>query len=99
MTLANQYSSFVTPLLEASFKQVMGKHATKCQVSANILLSGQRAVDLPTVIQKEALYCAIGRCAPHLKDVIPFEGWLTHALASEVHENNARSANVAISSY
>jgi hypothetical protein len=52
----------------------------------------QPAIDLPAVIQKEALYCAIGRCAAHLKDVIPFEGWLSHSLASEVRETNARLA-------
>ena len=91
MTLANQYGSFVTPLLAASFKQIMGKYAPK---SSDFLLTGilvQPVVDLPAVIQKEALYCAIGRCSTHLKDVIPFQGWLTYALASEVRENNARS--------
>ena len=94
MTLANQYGSFVTPLLAASFKQIMGKYAPKSSDvphhSPNSILV-QPVVDLPAVIQKEALYCAIGRCATHLKDVIPFQGWLTHALASEVRENNARS--------
>jgi hypothetical protein len=52
----------------------------------------QPAIDLPAILQKEALYCAIGRCATHLKGIIPFEGWLSHSLASEVRETNARLA-------
>lgn len=44
------------------------------------------AVDLGSVVQKEALYCALGRCAHRLKDVIPFDQWLQHTLSVEAKE-------------
>ncbi|KAH9947240.1 ARM repeat-containing protein [Amylocystis lapponica] len=72
MTLANQYHQFVVPMLETTFKQI----------------AGQPSVDLASIIQKEALYCAIGRCASRLKDVIPFDQWLEHTLAAEARETN-----------
>jgi hypothetical protein len=34
-------------------------------------------------LQKEALYCAIGRCAVRLKDRLPFSEWLEKTLAVE----------------
>ncbi|OBZ76700.1 Importin-11 [Grifola frondosa] len=68
MTLANQYQQYVTPLLVTTFNQIVG----------------QPTVDLSSIIQKEALYCAIGRCAHRLKDVIPFDQWLENTLVVEV---------------
>ncbi|KAJ7068412.1 armadillo-type protein [Mycena amicta] len=41
------------------------------------------ATNLQEVIQKEALYCAIGRCAPKLKEIFPFEQWMQITLAAE----------------
>ncbi|KZT71615.1 ARM repeat-containing protein [Daedalea quercina L-15889] len=73
MTLANNYQQYVTPLLDTTFKQA----------------AGQRPVDLPDVVQKEALYCAIGRCATRLKDLIPFGQWLEHTLIAETQDPNA----------
>jgi len=49
-------------------------------------LSVTPAVDLNTVIQKEAIYCALGRCAHRLKKEIPFDQWLQHTLAVEAKE-------------
>ncbi|RDB22808.1 Importin-11 [Hypsizygus marmoreus] len=70
--LANQYPQFVTPLLQATFKQI----------------AAQPSVDLSGVVQKEALYCAIGRCAIRLKNVIPFEEWLESTLTAEARDTN-----------
>ncbi|OAX44518.1 ARM repeat-containing protein [Rhizopogon vinicolor AM-OR11-026] len=72
MTLSSQYKDYVTPLLETTFKQTIA----------------QPTVDLASVIQKEALYCAIGRCATRLRDVIPFSQWLQHNLLAEARETN-----------
>lgn len=47
-------------------------------------------MDLPTIIQKEALYCAVGRCAIRLKDAIPFNQWLETSLVAEAQETNQR---------
>jgi hypothetical protein len=55
------------------------------------MFPGQPTVDLSSVIQKEALYCAIGRCASRLKDVIPFNEWLEHSLVPEARETNPKS--------
>lgn len=46
------------------------------------------ATDLSSVIQKEALYCALGRCAHRLKIEIPFDQWLQHTLSLEAKEPN-----------
>ncbi|KAF9008940.1 armadillo-type protein [Cyathus striatus] len=72
MQLSNQFSDFVAPLLVSTFQQ----------------LAPQRAVELTDIVQKEALYCAIGRCAIRLKGKIPFEEWLTHTLSEEARDTN-----------
>lgn len=72
MTLSSQYKDYVTPLLETTFKQIIA----------------QPTVDSASVIQKEALYCAIGRCAIHLREVIPFSQWIQHNLLAEARETN-----------
>ncbi|KAI0677486.1 ARM repeat-containing protein [Trametes maxima] len=68
MTLATQYPQYVRPLIEQTFKQVVG----------------QQSMELSAIIQKEALYCAVGRCAIRLKESIPFEQWLDTTLIAEV---------------
>lgn len=50
----------------------------------------QSATDLQSVVQKEAIYCAIGRCAPRLRDVIPFTEWIRHYLAAEARGTNPK---------
>ena len=45
--------------------------------------TGLQASDLSSVLQKEALYCAIGRCAHRMKDLIPFDSWLRENLIAE----------------
>ncbi|KAF9247341.1 ARM repeat-containing protein [Melanogaster broomeanus] len=72
MTLAAQYRDYVVPLLETTFKAMIE----------------QPTVDLASVVQKEALYCAIGRCATRLRDVIPFAEWMRHKLVAEARETN-----------
>lgn len=72
MTLANHYRAFVEPMLEATFKS----------------MRPQKAADLSGLLQKEALYCALGRCANRMKDLIPFEEWLNNELSSEAQETN-----------
>ncbi|TFK75774.1 ARM repeat-containing protein [Pluteus cervinus] len=72
MQLNNQYSQYVTPLLASTFEQV----------------AGQPSVDLESVLQREALYCAIGRCAPKLRGVIPFDQWLERTLVAEAKSTN-----------
>ncbi|KAF7301791.1 Importin N-terminal domain-containing protein [Mycena indigotica] len=47
------------------------------------------ANDLQQVIQKEALYCAIGRCAPKLKTILPFQQWMQTTLAAEAQSTNS----------
>ncbi|KAI0352893.1 ARM repeat-containing protein [Trametes cingulata] len=72
MTLASQYPQYVRPLIELTFNQVVG----------------QSSMDLPAIIQKEALYCAVGRCAIRLKESIPFEQWLDTTLIAEAQVTN-----------
>ncbi|KIL00584.1 hypothetical protein PAXRUDRAFT_821482 [Paxillus rubicundulus Ve08.2h10] len=72
MTLAAQYRDYVVPLMETTFKAMIE----------------QSTMDLASVVQKEALYCAIGRCATRLRDVIPFTQWMRHKLVAEARETN-----------
>ncbi|KAL4076110.1 ARM repeat-containing protein [Scleroderma citrinum] len=72
MTLASQYRDYVIPLMTTTFKDIISQSAT----------------DLQSVIQKEAIYCAIGRCASRLRDVIPFTEWMRHYLAAEAKDTN-----------
>ncbi|EKM80164.1 hypothetical protein AGABI1DRAFT_120195 [Agaricus bisporus var. burnettii JB137-S8] len=72
LQLTNHYGDYVIPLLSGLFKQS----------------AVTPAVDLDSVIQKEALYCALGRCAYRLKDEIPFNQWLQHTLSHEAKEPN-----------
>ncbi|CDO76254.1 hypothetical protein BN946_scf184470.g12 [Trametes cinnabarina] len=67
MTLAAQYPQYVRPLIELTFQQLVG----------------QKSTDLPAIIQKEALYCAVGRCAIRLKESIPLGQWLDTSLVAE----------------
>ncbi|KAG6854858.1 hypothetical protein C0991_012048 [Blastosporella zonata] len=46
--------------------------------------------EIRVILQKEALYCALGRCAARLKDVIPFNEWLEHTLSIEVQNPNPK---------
>lgn len=70
MTLASQYRDYVVPLMATTFKDVISQPTTSLQ----------------SIIQKEAIYCAIGRCASRLQDVIPFSEWMRHYLAVEAKE-------------
>ena len=57
---------------------------------SNNLNAAQTSIDLASVVHKEALYCAIGRCATRMKEVIPFNEWLEHTLASEARDTNRK---------
>jgi hypothetical protein len=46
---------------------------------------------LDSVVQKEALYCAIGRCAIRLKNVLQFDVWLQNTFFQEAHDTNPMS--------
>ncbi|KAI0081841.1 ARM repeat-containing protein [Panus rudis PR-1116 ss-1] len=72
MTLSAQCSGFVVPLLQRTWQQ----------------MRNVPAIDLQTILQKEALYCAIGRCASKLDSVIPFEEWLQTNLIPEARDTN-----------
>ena len=43
---------------------------------------------LDAVVQKEALYCAVGRCALRLKNVLEFDKWLQGTFFQEAHDTN-----------
>ncbi|KAI5893425.1 ARM repeat-containing protein [Schizophyllum commune H4-8] len=72
VTLCNQYPEVVTPLLQAAFKDIAYKEMT----------------DLQGVVQKEAIYCAIGRCCHKLKEAIPFAEWAQKILVAEATSTN-----------
>ena len=91
MTLAQQYRQYVVPLLRASFEQVVCASGRLLSSRGYLITSpALPTTDLSSILRKEAMYCAIGRCATRLKDEIPFERWLDTTLQSEARETNPR---------
>jgi hypothetical protein len=99
MTLANQYKQFVVPMLETTFKQVIGERNPLGNMNKPLILPATPTPDLSSIIQKEAVYCAIGRCANRLRDVIPFDQWLEQSLLPDSQESNPRRVNVRPAQY
>ncbi|KAI0268377.1 ARM repeat-containing protein [Gloeopeniophorella convolvens] len=64
MTFSNQYRDIVTPLLVKAF--------------ANI--NERQPSGLQDIVRKEAVYCAIGRCAHRLRDDINLSLWMDIAI-------------------
>ena len=95
MQICNQYTEFVVPLLLMMFNEIARESIDSALQGAdhpgsNNLNTAQMSVDLASVVHKEALYCAIGRCATRMKEVIPFHEWLEHTLASEARDTNPK---------
>lgn len=67
-----------------------GWYVTRCTVCSihTLIVLAQPPTDLQGIIQKEALYCAFGRCASRLKDSIPFDDWLQNTLLAEASSTN-----------
>jgi hypothetical protein len=89
LQLTNHYSAYIVPLLSEVFRQSAGPFvlATFLNHKPHDLVNAViPAVDLNSVIEKEAIYCAFGRCAHRLKNEIPFDQWLQHTLAVEAKE-------------
>ncbi|KAF8592605.1 ARM repeat-containing protein, partial [Ramaria rubella] len=72
MTLCHHYHAFVTSLLLKTFRQVLGNPANS----------------LTSILQKEAVYCAVGRCANWLNGQLDFDDWLNKHLILEAQESN-----------
>ena len=91
MTLASQYKQYVAPLLAAMFDEIVGAYSlppVSLRHSEGIVPADRHASNLEEIIQKEAVYCAIGRCAIRLKEVIPFETWVAQRLKTEAFETH-----------
>lgn len=88
----NQFPNTVTPLLASTFASVVGKRHSHHNSHLLILLfhTAQPTTDLEGVVQKEAVYCSVGRCATKLKHDIPFNQWIERTLPGEVRSTNPR---------
>ncbi|KAH9966059.1 ARM repeat-containing protein [Russula dissimulans] len=71
MTLANQYREFVSPLLVKAFANV----------------NERPPASLQDIVQKEAVYCAIGRCAHRLRDNLDLSSWIEVAKAEATNSS------------
>ncbi|KAF7355443.1 Importin N-terminal domain-containing protein [Mycena sanguinolenta] len=80
MQLSNQFPDVIPPLLVNLY------NSFGCQTATN----------LQEIIQKEALYCAIGRCSTRLKTLIPFEQWLATTLYQEAKTQNSDNQSYPI---
>ncbi|PPQ99043.1 hypothetical protein CVT24_003603 [Panaeolus cyanescens] len=70
--LCNQFPEFVVPLLKSTFEAIAPLPTT----------------DLDSIVQKEALYCAVGRCANRLRDHIQFAAYLENTFHPQAHDTN-----------
>lgn len=94
MQLCNQFPDFVVPLLISTFEQVARKknrNSLYIRTLTYIIYLARPSLDLDSVVQKEALYCAIGRCAIRLKNVLQFDVWLQSTFFQEAHDSNPMS--------
>jgi hypothetical protein len=65
----------------------------RCRVCCAVLkpiVPVARANDLPSLMQKEALYCAVGRCVSQLQRHIQFDHWLETVLLPESQETDPK---------
>lgn len=97
--LCNQFSDIVVPLLAATFQQIGRKSFSMILnvYRSSLKMIAQPPADLNAVVQKEALYCAIGRCALRLKNVIQLDTWLNGPFNNEAHDSNPTYASVIYS--
>jgi hypothetical protein len=91
MTLASQYGDYVAPLIRSYLEEVVGEAQIFIQVKPPLKLVSSAAVpatDFPSVLRKEALYCAVGRCAHRLRDLTGLDGWINQSLTAEALDPN-----------
>ncbi|KAF9534185.1 armadillo-type protein [Crepidotus variabilis] len=74
--LCNQFPDFVVPLLRDSYNGVSGRLPT----------------NLDEILLKEALYCALGRCARRAKSEVNFLEAISTTFTPEVRESSANFA-------
>ncbi|KAF8489124.1 armadillo-type protein [Gautieria morchelliformis] len=72
ISLSLHYGLYVVPILMKTFQQILVTPTD----------------NLTKILQKEAMYCAIGRCASRLHNVLDFDEWLQKYLVSEAQESN-----------
>jgi importin-11 len=92
MSLCNHYSAFVVPMLLKTLQQVLGKIISRRSSALSfILMTKPQAAptdNLTKILQKEAMYCAIGRCAIRLQSAMNFDEWLQTHLISEAQASD-----------
>jgi len=91
MTLSIQYDETVAPLIQSYWIQMKGENLVGVSprlFGSLMTVPDARAVTLPEIVQKEALYCAVGRCAHKLREQINFDEWLHSNLAAEALNDN-----------
>ncbi len=52
-------------------------------MSYALIIKASSASTLEDIVRREAVYCAIGRCASQLQGVIPMDRWLELNLIAE----------------
>ena len=92
MALANHYEAYVIPLIQSIFSSVAGETMYLCLWKHYSSLSVKPANNLDEIVQKEAVYCAIGRCATFLENKIQFQEWITLTLIPEAKDTNPKYA-------
>ena len=92
MALANHYEAYVIPLIQSIFSSVAGEAMHLCPWKHCLCLSVKPANSLDEIVQKEAVYCAIGRCATYLENKIQFQEWIALTLIPEAKDANPKYA-------
>lgn len=92
MQLSSHFPDFVIPLLATTFEQSAREYKVEKSAISSISkpFIAQPCADLDAVLQKEALYCAVGRCAFRLRDSIQFDSWVDVTFASEAQATDRK---------
>lgn len=92
-----QYSQYVAPLLKDTFLHAISKLLPPLSSPLHRTTDPPDSADTPTndlesILAKEAVYCAVGRCAHRLKDQIDFNAWLSTNLITEAQSQDPKYA-------
>jgi hypothetical protein len=64
------------------------RYPCKRFTSQSVFTAAVPAADFPSVLRKEALYCAVGRCAHRLRELSGLDDWINQSLTAEALDPN-----------
>lgn len=91
MTFCNQYKDYVVPHLCDMLSEVCSEFYYFVNILAHSTIDtnpDQPTIGLEKALQKEAVYCAIGRCASRIRDALNFTDFVQVTLMHDSHNES-----------